>query len=201
MDKLRPSVAGIPISHPDRVIYSKIDVARYYEAIGNWVLPHVIGRPVTLVHCPEGVAGPCRYLKHAKQWGPSALGRVRIQEKTKVGEYLVADSLDAVVALVQMGIVEIHTWNSTTDDLEHPNRIVWDLDPGPDVTWTQVVTAARLVRAVLSTLGLASWVKTTGGRGLHVVANQARTRLVGMPGVCAGRRRGDRAERRARWVC
>jgi bifunctional non-homologous end joining protein LigD len=170
----RPTVAGIPVSHPDRLIYpelgiSKIDLARYYESIAKWVLPHVIGRPLTLVHCPEGVAGPCRYLKHAKQWGPSALRRVRIQEKTKVGEYLVADSIEAVVALVQMGIVEIHTWNSTTDDLEHPNRIIWDLDPGRDVTWAQVVTAARLVRDALKTLGLASWVKTTGGRGLHVV--------------------------------
>jgi bifunctional non-homologous end joining protein LigD len=97
------------------------------------------------------------------------LRRVRIQEKTKIGEYLVADSISAVVALVQMGIVEVHTWNSTTADLERPNRIIWDLDPGPAVTWTQVVTAARLVRAVLKTLGLRAWAKTTGGRGLHVV--------------------------------
>jgi bifunctional non-homologous end joining protein LigD len=108
-------------------------------------------------------------MKHAKQWGPQALRRVRIQEKTKIGEYLVADSISAVVALVQMGIVEVHTWNSTTADLERPNQIIWDLDPGPAVTWTQVVTAARLVRAVLKSLGLVAWVKTTGGRGLHVV--------------------------------
>ena len=88
---------------------------------------------------------------------------------TKVGEYLVADSIEAVVSLAQMGIVEIHTWNSTMEDIERPNRIVWDLDPGPAVTWKQVVTAAGVVRAVLKTLGLKSWVKTTGGRGLHVV--------------------------------
>jgi bifunctional non-homologous end joining protein LigD len=177
----RPIVAGISLSHPDRLIYpdlgvSKIDLARYYEAIAEWVLPHVAGRPLTLVHCPEGLAGPCRYLKHAKQWGPTALRRVRIQEKTKVGEYLVADSIGAVVALVQMGVVEVHTWNSTTDDLECPNRIIWDLDPGPEVTWKQVVAAAHVVRSVLETLGLASWVKTTGGRGLHVVVPIARGR-------------------------
>jgi bifunctional non-homologous end joining protein LigD len=94
---------------------------------------------------------------------------VRIQEKTKVGEYLIADSIEAVVSLAQMGIVEIHTWNSTFDDVERPNRIVWDLDPGPDVSWKQVVKAAGLVRDVLKTLGLAAWAKTTGGRGLHVV--------------------------------
>jgi bifunctional non-homologous end joining protein LigD len=167
-------VGGVRISHPERVIYpdlgiSKLEFARYFERIGDWILPHVAARPLTLVHCPAGLSAPCHYMKHAKAWGPSALRRVRIQEKTKVGEYLVADSVEAVVSLAQMGIVEIHTWNSTTDDLERPNRLVWDLDPGPDVAWKQIVTAAQLVRDVLSTLGLASWVKTTGGRGLHVV--------------------------------
>ena len=107
------------------------------------------GRPLTLVHCPAGIAAPCNFLKHAKAWGPSALRRVHIQEKTKVGEYLVADSIEAVVSLAQMGIVEIHTWNSTADDVERPNRLVWDLDPGPEVSWNQVVKAAELVRDVL----------------------------------------------------
>jgi bifunctional non-homologous end joining protein LigD len=169
-----PVVAGIRISHPDRPIYpdlgiAKIDLARYYETIGRWILPHVQGRPLTLVHCPEGVAGPCRFLKHAKAWGPTALRRVTIREKTKVGEYLVADSVAGVVALAQMGIVEIHTWNSLADDVDRPNRLVWDLDPGPEVGWREIVAAARLVRRLLDTLGLQAWVKTTGGRGLHVV--------------------------------
>ena len=169
------TVVGVRISHPDRLIYpdlgiSKIQLARYYEAIADWIVPHVAGRPLTLVHCPAGLAAPCIYLKHAKAWGPSALRRVKIQEKTKVGEYLVADSIEAVVSLAQMGIVEIHTWNSTIEHIERPNRIVWDLDPGPAVTWKRVVTSAGLVRAVLTTLGVSSWVKTTGGRGLHIVA-------------------------------
>jgi bifunctional non-homologous end joining protein LigD len=168
------AVAGIRISHPDRVIYpelalSKLQLAQYYDTIGKWILPHVQGRPLTLVHCPAGIAGPCSYLRHAKAWGPTALRRVRIREKTKIGEYLVADSIPAVVALAQMGIVEIHTWNSTAGDIERPNRIVWDLDPGPQVAWKQVITAAKQLRDVLHTLGLASWVKTTGGKGLHVV--------------------------------
>jgi bifunctional non-homologous end joining protein LigD len=170
----RPSVAGVGISHPDRVIYpdlgiSKIQLARYYEDVGSWMLPHLAGRPLTLLHCPDGLAAPCNYLRHAKAWGPNALRRVRIREKTKVGEYLVADSVAALVSLAQMGIVEIHTWNSTDDDVERPNRIVLDLDPGPHVTWEQVVTAANLVRDVLKTLALESWGKTTGGRGIHVV--------------------------------
>ena len=168
-------VAGVRLSHPDRPIYpelgiSKAQLARYYVAIERWILPHISGRPLTLVHCPEGVGGPCRYLRHGKAWGPSALRRVRIRETQKVGEYLVADTIAGVVALAQMGIVEIHTWNSRADDVECPNRLIWDLDPGPEVAWPAVADAARLVRGVLDTLGLAAWVKTTGGRGLHVVA-------------------------------
>jgi bifunctional non-homologous end joining protein LigD len=169
-----PTVVGVRISHPERLIYpdqgiSKLQLAQYYESIADWIVPHVKARPLTLVHCPAGLAAPCLYMKHAKQWGPNALRRVKIQEKTKVGEYLIADKIEAVVSLAQMGIVEIHTWNSTIDDVDRPNRIVWDLDPGPEVTWKQVVSAAKVVRDVLKTLGLESWVKTTGGHGLHVV--------------------------------
>jgi bifunctional non-homologous end joining protein LigD len=167
-------VAGVRLSHPIRLIYpdlqiSKHDLASYYEHISKWIVPHVQGRPLTLVHCPQGLAGPCQYLRHAKAWGPGVLRRVRIREQTKVGEYLVADSTAAVVALAQMGIVEIHTWNSTANDLERPNRIVWDLDPGPEVPWAATAAAARLLREVLDSLQLRAWVKTTGGRGLHVV--------------------------------
>jgi bifunctional non-homologous end joining protein LigD len=170
----RPTVAGVGISHPDRLIYpdlgiTKLELARYYEAVGAWMLPHIAGRPLTLVHCPDGLGAPCHYLRHAKAWGPNALRRVRIDEKTKTGEYLVADTVEALVSLAQMGIVEIHTWNSTDRDVERPNRIILDLDPGPAVIWPQVVTAATLVRNLLRTLELDAWVKTTGGRGLHVV--------------------------------
>jgi bifunctional non-homologous end joining protein LigD len=149
---------------------SKRAPSTYYEEIADWIVLHVAGRPLTLVHCPAGLAAPCIYLKHAKAWGPNALRRVKIQEKTKVGEYLVTDSIEAIVSLAQMGIVEIHTWNSTMADIDRPNRIVWDLDPGPAVTWKQIVKGAGLMRAVLRTLGLKLWVKTTGRRGLHVVA-------------------------------
>lgn len=177
------SVSGVRVSHPDRLIYpelgiSKIEFARYFDRIGTWILPHVAGRPLTLLHCPAGTAAPCNFLKHAKAWGPSNLRRVAIQEKTKVGQYLVADSIEAVVSLAQMGIVEIHTWNCTADQIERPNRLVWDLDPGPDVSWKQVVKGAALVRDVLETLGLRSWVKSTGGRGLHVVVPLKRMRTV-----------------------
>jgi len=168
-------VAGVRISHPDRIVYpdlglSKADIARYYGQVSKWMVPHVRTRPLTLVHCPNGMAGPCTYMKHSKLWGPDVLRRVSIPEKTKVGNYMVADDLAGIIGTVQMGVLEIHTWNSTADDVERPNRIVWDLDPGDRVTWPTVVEAARHVRDVLRTLGLESWVKTTGGRGLHVVA-------------------------------
>jgi bifunctional non-homologous end joining protein LigD len=169
-----PVVAGVRISNPDRVIFStprltKLDLARYYESIGTWMVPHVAGRPLTLVRCPEGITKGCFFMKHSKVWAPSTLRRVRIQEKTKLGEYLIADDLPGVIGLVQMGIVEIHTWNSTFDRLEQPNRIVFDLDPGNRVTWPRVIAAARMVRTALAALDLEAYVKTTGGRGLHVV--------------------------------
>jgi bifunctional non-homologous end joining protein LigD len=101
-------------------------------------------------------------------WALPALRRVRIREKRKLGEYLVADTTEAVLSLVQMDVLELHTWNSTVDRLEEPDRIVLDLDPGPEVRFAEVVRAARLVRDALAALGLASFVKTTGGAGLHV---------------------------------
>jgi bifunctional non-homologous end joining protein LigD len=94
---------------------------------------------------------------------------VKIREKTKVGEYMVVDTVEALVSLAQMNVMEIHTWNSTVEHLEQPDRIVLDLDPGDHVTWSDVVAAAKRVREVLSRLRLDAWVKTTGGRGLHVV--------------------------------
>ena len=169
------TVLGVRISHPDRVVYpetglAKIDVARYYERIADWIAPHLRGRPLTLVRCPEGLRAGCFFMKHSKVWAPEPLRRIRIQEKTKLGEYLVADDAAGAVALVQMGVLEIHTWNSDDTHLEQPNRLVIDLDPGSGVAWAEVVEAARAVRRALEALGLESFVKTTGGRGLHVVA-------------------------------
>ncbi|HYB95607.1 MAG TPA: non-homologous end-joining DNA ligase [Vicinamibacterales bacterium] len=169
------SVRGIRISNPARIIYpklgfSKLDLVRYYDRVAERMLPHVVDRPLTLVHCPDGLNAPCNYMRHRKVWGPDVLRRVTIQEKTKVGEYLAVDNIEGVIALAQMGVVEIHTWNSTTADIERPNRLVWDFDPGPTTRFADVVAAAKALRALLETLGLESWLKTTGGHGLHVVA-------------------------------
>ena len=179
---METSVRGIRISHPDRVIYpeldfSKLDLVRYYDAVADRILPHVVDRPLTLVHCPNGLLAPCNYMRHRKVWGPDVLRRVRIQEKTKVGEYLAVDDVKGVIALAQMGVIEIHTWNSTTKSIEKPNRLVWDFDPGPRVKPIAIVNAAKALRELLETLGLESWVKTTGGRGLHVVVPIAPVRM------------------------
>jgi bifunctional non-homologous end joining protein LigD len=171
----REEVLGVSISHPSRVLtptgITKIELARYYEAVGRHMLPHVQGRPLTLVRWAEGKETEKGgvYLRHAKAWGPDVLRRVKIREKTKLGEYLVADTVEALVGLAQMDILEIHTWSSRADDVERPDRVVLDLDPAPDVTWTEVIDAAKLVRERLEGLGLESWVKTTGGKGLHVL--------------------------------
>src|SRR6185369_4739937 len=167
-------VAGVRLTHPDRVLYppqgiTKHDLALFYESIAKWILPHVKGRPLTLVRCPEGTEKGCFYMKHTGVWAPEALRRVKIQEKTKVGEYLVADDVAALISLVQMGILEIHTWNALADSIERPDRVVFDLDPDPSVGWDRVAASALALRKRLRELGLESFVKTTGGKGLHVV--------------------------------
>jgi bifunctional non-homologous end joining protein LigD len=167
-------LAGVKISNPDRVIFSeigftKLDLARYYLSIADRILPHVEGRPLTLVRCPEGADEPCFYMKHSGVWAPPALRRVKIREKTKVGEYLVVEDEAGLMALAQMGILEIHPWGATADHLEHPDRVVFDLDPDPTVEWREVVAGARLLRSRLGDIGFESFVKTTGGKGLHVV--------------------------------
>jgi len=170
-----PVVAGVRLTHADRVLYpaqgtTKLDLARFYEAIAEWILPHLVDRPTTLVRCPEGAHRPCFYQKHTGYWAPDTLRRVAIEEKKKTGEYLVVDDLPGLIGLVQIGILEIHTWSSTVRDLERPDRVVFDLDPGPDVPWARVIDGARTVRRRLQALGLEGFVKTTGGKGLHVVA-------------------------------
>jgi bifunctional non-homologous end joining protein LigD len=171
----RVTVCGVSLSHPERVVFpaegiTKLDLARYHAAVAPFELPHLRGRPLTLLRCGGAIGEGCAFMKHSKVWAPAALRRVRIQEKHKLGEYLVADTAEALLSLVQMDAIELHTWNTRDRAVELPDRIVVDLDPGPRVTFPAVVEGALRVREALDTLGLRSWVKTTGGRGLHVVA-------------------------------
>jgi bifunctional non-homologous end joining protein LigD len=174
------TIAGIRITHPERVAFprlglTKLDVIRYYDSVAEWMLPHLRSRPLTLVQCAPD-ADHCRYLRHSGERAPEQVRVVKIQEQTKIGDYMAVDDLRGLIALAQRNIIEFHTWNASLDHLEHPNRVVLDLDPGPEVPWRDMVHAAILVRDTLSDIGLRSWLKTTGGKGLHVVVPIAPTR-------------------------
>jgi len=168
------TVAGVTVSHPDRVLFpdqgfTKLALARYYERVSPWLLPHLQDRPLTLVRCPEGYNKDCFYQKHANDTVPDTIGRVKIPEEHGVSWYMIADSLPAVIGLVQMGALELHTWGAKRDGLDRPDRLIVDLDPDPTVPWKCVIEAAQLVRTLLNELDLECFVKTTGGKGLHVV--------------------------------
>lgn len=172
-------VAGVTLSHPERVLFpemgiTKQDLAEYYAAVAEWMLPQIVDRPLTLVRCPAGRTGQCFYQKHLKDSLPEALRGVKIKEKSGTDEYPVVDDLAGLVSLVQMGVLEMHPWPARADDVETPDRIVMDLDPGEGVEWKSVVTAAREMRDLLGELGLESFVRTSGGKGLHVVAPLSR---------------------------
>ena len=168
-------IAGIRLSHPTRVLYpeqglTKLDLAHYYQSVADSVLLHIAGRPVMLLRCPEGHEKECFHQKHMNRMVPKAVHSVEIQdEKGKTSPYLMVDDLPGLMALVQMGALELHVWGSRAERLEYPDRMVFDLDPDEGLPWTQVVDAADLVRDRLGKMGLQSWVKTTGGKGLHVV--------------------------------
>jgi bifunctional non-homologous end joining protein LigD len=169
----------IKLTHPDKVLYpeqgiTKRELAQYYEAVSDWILPHLVGRPLSLVRCPEGHQKGCFYQKHAAVGTPEVLRRVRIREGTGtvkgVGTYLFIDGLPGLLALAQMGVLEVHPWGSRVETLERPDRMTIDLDPAPDVPWSRMIETALALRERLRELGLETFVKTTGGKGLHVVA-------------------------------
>jgi bifunctional non-homologous end joining protein LigD len=166
------AVAGITITHPDRVIYPeqglmKLDLAKYYEAVSDWILPYIVGRPLTLVRCPQGQKGQCFYQKHLTDSMPDELQGVIVNKDEE--EYVVVNDLAGLISLVQMGVMEFHPWGARAESFEEPDQIVFDLDPGPGVAWSEVIAAARLLRKELTKLRLKSFVRTSGGKGLHVV--------------------------------
>jgi len=162
------------LSHPDRVVYAesgitKREVAEYYRSVTELMLPHVVGRPLALVRCPDGQQGSCFYQKHAWPRLGSGLVPIELAEDGKVATYVLVGKAQGLVDLVQFGVLEVHVWGSCADQPEVPDRLVFDLDPAPDVKWPAVVEAAHEVRDRLQKLELRSFVKSTGGKGLHVV--------------------------------
>jgi bifunctional non-homologous end joining protein LigD len=162
------------LTHPDRVLYpdsglTKLGLATYYSQVAPWILPHLAGRPLSLVRCPGGQGTKCFFQKHATPEMSSALRRVDVEEKAGTEPYVMVENLEGLLALVQMAVLEIHPWGSRSDRLEQPDRLIFDLDPGERVAWPRVVEGALAVRKLLKSRGLESFVKTTGGKGLHVV--------------------------------
>jgi bifunctional non-homologous end joining protein LigD len=172
------TVAGVRISHPDRVIdkstgFRKLDLAHYFESVASWMLPHLQDRPVALVRAPDGIDGEQFFQKHTSRL---EIPHLTQHEGLDPGHppLLTIDSPQALVGAAQMGTVEIHTWNAVAANLEKPDRIVFDLDPDPQLGWDRMIEAALLTRSLLEALGLRAWCKTSGGKGLHVVVPLAR---------------------------
>ncbi|WP_201312945.1 DNA ligase D [Dyella sp. EPa41] len=166
---------AITITHPDREVYpgegiTKQDVADYYTAVMDWFLPGVLNRPTSVIRWPHGIGKPSFFQKHIPAGGLEHVGSARLKEETGASAvYLYPDSAQSIIELVQYNAIEFHPWGAHVDHPDGADRVVFDLDPGPDVSWTRVKAAARLVRQRLDQLGLQCFLRTTGGKGLHVV--------------------------------
>lgn len=168
-------VAGVRLTSPDKVLYeeqgiTKRELAEYYLAVADRILPHLQERLVTLIRCPSGRQKQCFVQRRAGSGIPRAVRRVEVQEEDETVQYLSVGSLDALLSLVQLGSLELHTWSARVDRLDRPDRLILDLDPDPALPFTAVVDAALEMRERLRELGLESFVKTTGGKGLHLVS-------------------------------
>lgn len=165
---------GITITHPERVVFpavgiSKGDVADYYRAVAPLVLAEIAGRPLSLLRCPDGAGGECFFQKHEGRHLGAHIKAIPLKQKSGTEDYIYVEDAAGLLELVQMNTLELHPWGAQIDDPEHPDRLVFDLDPGDDVSWADVVAAARDIRAKLRSAGLESAVRLSGGKGLHVV--------------------------------
>jgi bifunctional non-homologous end joining protein LigD len=165
--------AGVRLTHPDKVLYpdvgvTKHDLAEYYQAVQQWMLPYVVDRPLALVRCPDGQTGKCFFQRNWNETMPRAVGKVQVGKPAKKEQHVAVADLAGVISLVQIGVLEIHTWNCRADDNDHPDQLVFDLDPGPDLPWKRVVEAVQMLNRMLVSLKLPTFLKTSGGKGLHV---------------------------------
>jgi bifunctional non-homologous end joining protein LigD len=180
MAQKQDDIAGVRLSHPDKVLYpaqglTKFDLAAYYQAVAERMLPYLQDRPLSLVRCPQGRSQKCFFQKHDQGGFPDVMKTVRIEEASGVIEdYYYIDNLAGLIAGVQMGVLEFHIWGCRRDRIEQPDRLVFDLDPDEALKFADVRAAAADVRDKLEGLGLKSWPMLTGGKGVHVVIPLAR---------------------------
>ena len=169
--------AGIRLTHPDRVLWegqglTKLGLAEYYAEVAERILPFITGRPLALVRCPSGQSGDCFYQKHSFAGLTDAVEIAHVEEKGgEAEEAIVIHDLRGLINLAQANVLEIHPWGARIDDIDHPDTLIFDLDPGEGLAWPNVIEAARDVRRRLQDLGIESYVKTSGGKGLHVVSH------------------------------
>lgn len=172
--KTTSSDDAVPISHPERVVFAKKkirkgDVADYYRQMARWILPGIVGRPLSLLRCPDGAGKACFFQKHHGPGLGDAVHAVPLQQKSGREDYVYIDDVRGLLQLLQMNTLELHPWGATVADPEHPDRLVFDLDPGEGVGWNEVKAGARDVRDRLQEIGLRSFVRLSGGKGVHVV--------------------------------
>jgi bifunctional non-homologous end joining protein LigD len=176
MPRAAIEIEGVRLTSPERVLYpeqgiTKREMAEYYVAVAPFMLPQVAGRPLTLIRCPGGRQKECFVQRRAGPGIPRAVRRVEVEdEEGEPVTFLAAGDLRAILSLVQLGVLEFHVWNARADRLDRPDRMMLDLDPDPELPFSATVEAALSLRARLAELGLESFVKTTGGKGLHLVA-------------------------------
>jgi bifunctional non-homologous end joining protein LigD len=162
----------VRLSNPDRVYWpdagvTKSELAQYYETMAERALPGLARRPLSLVRCPTGIEGQVFYQKAANQGVPANVARVDVGQDEP---YAMVTDLASLIALVQIAVLEFHVWGARADKLDRPDLLVFDLDPDPSVPWRRVADTARVLRALLEELGLVAFVRSTGGKGLHVVS-------------------------------
>ena len=171
----KPEGSGVNITHPGRVVdgsskLTKGDVAAFYEAAAEWILPYVAHRPLPVLRCPDGVEKGCFFHKHYMKGLSEAVARVNVEEESGVEEiYMAISDSKGLLSLVQMGVIEFHPWGSRVETLEKPDTLIFDLDPGEGMKWAEVVDAAHEVHEHLSSIGLESFAKLSGGKGVHLV--------------------------------